>query len=63
MNQGTLILILGDQLSPALSSLAEADRSSAIILLAEVAEEASYVLHHKKNRFSVFGDAPFCGGT
>jgi len=48
MSNGTLILILGDQLSLAISSLAKADRTSAIILMAEVAEEAAYVRHHKK---------------
>lgn len=45
---GRLILILGDQLTPAISSLAAADRSSDVILMAEVVEEATYVRHHKK---------------
>ncbi|MDZ7588160.1 MAG: cryptochrome/photolyase family protein [Parasphingorhabdus sp.] len=43
-----LILILGDQLSLALSSLSEADPARDRILMAEVQEEASYVRHHKK---------------
>ncbi len=44
----TLILILGDQLTTAISSLRAADRSSSVVLMAEVASEASYVRHHKK---------------
>ena len=41
-----LIVILGDQLSPALPSLQNL-LSDDVILLAEVASEASYVKHHK----------------
>ncbi len=48
MTSGNLILILGDQLTPAISSLADAERGRDIILMAEVAEEATYVRHHKK---------------
>ena len=43
-----LILILGDQLSQQIASLEAADRETDIVLLVEVAEEASYVRHHKK---------------
>lgn len=43
-----LRLILGDQLSPALSALRDADPSQDIVMLAEVWEEATYVRHHKK---------------
>ena len=43
-----LILILGDQLSPNLSSLKDADPKQDRILMAEVREEATYVKHHKK---------------
>ncbi|WP_139068934.1 cryptochrome/photolyase family protein, partial [Hyphomonas sp. ND6WE1B] len=43
-----LVFILGDQLSPSISSLKAASRDSARILMAEVMEEASYVPHHKK---------------
>ena len=43
-----LVLILGDQLSPSLSSLKAADKASDRVLMVEVAEEASYVRHHKK---------------
>ena len=45
---GTLVLILGDQLSHDLSALKGLDRSSATILMVEVAEEATYVPHHRK---------------
>ena len=41
-----LVLVLGDQLSPELSSLAAAPH--AHVLLAELADEASYVAHHKQ---------------
>lgn len=43
-----LVLILGDQLSPNLSSLRRTDKSRARLLMAEVMEEAAYVPHHKK---------------
>jgi deoxyribodipyrimidine photolyase-related protein len=49
-----IILILGDQLSPSLSSLRDADRASDIILMAEVDAEAQYVRHHKKKIALVF---------
>ncbi|MEM6498406.1 MAG: cryptochrome/photolyase family protein, partial [Pseudomonadota bacterium] len=48
MAQGNLILVLGDQLTPSLSSLAHADVKADVVLMAEVAEEATYVRHHKK---------------
>ena len=44
---GVLRLVLGDQLSPDLSSLKEAQPGD-LVLMAEVAEEATYVRHHKK---------------
>ena len=43
-----LILILGDQLSSGLASLRGGDKSSDVILLAEVMAEATYVPHHPK---------------
>ena len=43
-----LILILGDQLSSAISSLKGADPKQDRIVMAEVREEATYVKHHKK---------------
>ncbi len=44
----TLIPILGDQLSAGLASLAAADPATSIVLMMEVAEEATYVRHHQK---------------
>ena len=43
-----LVLVLGDQLSPELSALRAADKASDIVVMAEVADEASYVAHHPK---------------
>jgi len=43
-----LILVLGDQLSSSLSSLAAADRTRDVVLMAEVHDETTYVRHHKK---------------
>lgn len=44
----TLRLILGDQLSPNISSLKDADIKNDVVMLCEVWEEATYVRHHKK---------------
>lgn len=44
----SLILVLGDQLSPDLSVLQNADISRDIVVMAEVADEADYVPHHPK---------------
>lgn len=49
-----LILILGDQLTPSISSLRDSDPATAVVLMAEVAGEASYVRHHKKKIAFVF---------
>ncbi|OAN76625.1 deoxyribodipyrimidine photolyase [Jannaschia sp. EhC01] len=43
-----LILILGDQLSPNIAALREADKARDIVLMAEVASETDYVPHHPK---------------
>jgi deoxyribodipyrimidine photolyase-related protein len=43
-----LILILGDQLSPSISSLRAADPARDVVLMAEVTAETTYVRHHKK---------------
>jgi deoxyribodipyrimidine photolyase-related protein len=43
-----LVLVLGDQLTPGVSSLARADRERDRVLMVEVMEEATYVRHHKK---------------
>ncbi|SFP76702.1 deoxyribodipyrimidine photolyase-related protein [Tranquillimonas alkanivorans] len=42
-----LILVLGDQLTPTLSALREAEAGD-VIVMAEVADEAAYVPHHPK---------------
>jgi deoxyribodipyrimidine photolyase-related protein len=51
---GQLILILGDQLNSHISSLHSGRRDADTVLIAEVAEEASYVPHHKKKIAFVF---------
>ena len=43
-----IVLILGDQLSPDIHALKNADPDTDIVLMAEVLEEATYVPHHKK---------------
>lgn len=43
-----LIFILGDQLTPTVSSLTDADPARDTVLMVEVAEETTYVRHHKK---------------
>jgi len=43
-----LVLILGDQLSDALSSLRARDPARTVVLMAEVMGEATYVRHHRK---------------
>lgn len=45
---GTLRLVLGDQLTASLASLAGLDRERDVVLMAEVMDEASYVPHHKQ---------------
>jgi deoxyribodipyrimidine photolyase-related protein len=50
----SLIPVLGDQLSPTLSSLQRGDKSRDIVFMAEVMAEASYVRHHKKKIALVF---------
>jgi deoxyribodipyrimidine photolyase-related protein len=49
-----VILVVGDQLSPDLSSLRAGDPATDVVLIAEVAEEAGYVPHHKKKIAFVF---------
>ncbi|MDN2564988.1 cryptochrome/photolyase family protein [Aquibium sp. A9E412] len=50
----SLRLVLGDQLSRGLSALADLDPADDVVLMAEVAEEAGYVPHHKKKLAFVF---------
>ncbi|GAB5511025.1 MAG: cryptochrome/photolyase family protein [Hyphomicrobiales bacterium] len=49
----TLRLVLGDQLTPSLSSLADWQEGD-LILMCEVQEEATYVRHHKKKLAFLF---------
>lgn len=49
-----LVLVLGDQLSDSLSSLAAADRQHDRVVMAEVREEAGYVPHHPKKIIFLF---------
>ncbi|XOV80103.1 MAG: cryptochrome/photolyase family protein [Aestuariibacter sp.] len=49
-----LCLILGDQLSPSVSSLQNIDKETDLVLMAEVREEATYVKHHQKKIALVF---------
>ncbi|MCA0858530.1 cryptochrome/photolyase family protein [Phaeobacter italicus] len=51
---GNIILILGDQLSPDLPSLKQGNPERDRVLMAEVADEACYVPHHKKKLAFVF---------
>jgi len=44
----SLRIVLGDQLSPGLSALAGADRARDVVLMMEVADETTYVPHHRK---------------
>jgi len=50
----TLRLILGDQITPGISSLRDLDRANDIVLMAEVRAEASYVPHHKQKLVLIF---------
>ena len=45
---GALRLVLGDQLSRSLAGLRDTDKDADLILMAEVADEATYVRHHKQ---------------
>ena len=49
-----LRVILGDQLSPTISSLHGADKTKDTILICEVQQEATYVKHHKKKQVFIF---------
>jgi len=43
-----LIPVLGDQLTQSLASLRDVDRSNAVVLMMEVADETTYVRHHQR---------------
>ena len=49
-----LVLVLGDQLTDTLSALDAADKSSDVVVMAEVSEEATYVQHHPKKIAFIF---------
>ncbi|WP_319799785.1 cryptochrome/photolyase family protein [Roseobacter weihaiensis] len=49
-----LVLVLGDQLSAGLSALQQADKARDTVVMAEVADEASYVKHHPKKIALIF---------
>jgi deoxyribodipyrimidine photolyase-related protein len=49
-----IVPVLGDQLSQGLSSLRAVSRDTAVVLMAEVADEATYVPHHKQKLVLVF---------
>lgn len=44
----TLRILLGDQLSPSMSTLTDINIETDVVLMAEVREEATYVKHHKQ---------------
>ncbi|WP_374944468.1 cryptochrome/photolyase family protein [Sphingomonas sp.] len=44
----TLVPVLGDQLSHDLSSLRRADPADTVVLMMEVADETTYVAHHRR---------------
>ena len=49
-----IVPVLGDQLSEGLSSLKAVSQRESVVLMAEVAEEAAYVPHHKQKLALVF---------
>ena len=49
-----LVLVLGDQLSRGISALQNADKGRDVVVMAEVADEASYVSHHPKKIALIF---------
>ena len=49
-----LVLVLGDQLSDGLSALRAGDKATDTVVMAEVADEASYVKHHPKKIALIF---------
>lgn len=51
---GRLLLVLGDQLSTGLDLLREADPRQDTLLMAEVAEEAHQVVHHRQKLVMFF---------
>ncbi len=54
MSDRRLILVLGDQLSHGLASLAGGDQGRDVVVMGEVMAEATYVPHHRKKLVFVF---------
>jgi deoxyribodipyrimidine photolyase-related protein len=54
MPNDALRIVLGDQLSPGLTALQGGDKRRDTVLMMEVAEEATYVRHHKKKIAFIF---------
>lgn len=54
MTCSILVPVLGDQLSPELASLRDAEKANAVVLMMEVWEEATYVRHHKQKIALIF---------
>jgi deoxyribodipyrimidine photolyase-related protein len=52
--EATLVVLLGDQLTRGQGALTGARKAQDVVLMAEVAEEATYVRHHKKKVAFVF---------
>jgi deoxyribodipyrimidine photolyase-related protein len=50
----TLRFVLGDQLTRDIASLRDIDKARDVVLMVEVAEEATYVRHHKQKIVFVF---------
>ena len=46
----TLVVVLGDQLSPSIAALEGLDPARDVVLLLEVAAEADAVPHHRQKR-------------
>ena len=59
----TLTVVLGDQLTPAISSLRGLHQESTVVLMAEVMGEATYVQHHQKKLAFVFSAMRHCNGV
>jgi len=47
-------VVLGDQLTPSIAALRASERDSDVVVLAEVADEATYVAHHPQKIALVF---------
>jgi len=60
MSVEALRIVLGDQLTPALSALQGADRQRDVILIMEVAQETTSVRHHKKKIAFIFAAMRAC---